>query len=94
MEISRETGIPVTSVKDCLENAPELFVRIPTRKDGLTRYRLTSLLFGQSEAQVEARVQQVVRSEQLTVYAVFLMLISLIAVALFASFPWSMFFAD
>lgn len=94
IEVSRKTGLSLTGVNERLEHTPELFVKIPKRSDGLTRYRLTSPVQAQSEAQVEAHVHRTVRTEQLTLYTVLLMVISMIAVALVVGFPWSMFVPD
>ena len=93
-EISRETGIPLATVNEVLEQTAELFVRIPTRSDGLRRYRLASVLAAQSRAQVEAQVRRAVRTEQLTVYTVAFMVISVLAATLALSFPWSMLLPD
>ena len=94
IQVSRKTGLSLSSVNERLEHTPELFVKIPKRSDGLTRYRLTSPVQAQSEAQVEAHVQRTVRTEQLTLYTVFLMVISMIAVAIVVGFPWSMLVPD
>ena len=56
-QIARHTGIPMIEVKDRLDATPELFVRLPKR-DGLTRYRLTSATSAQDSEEVEARVQK------------------------------------
>ena len=92
--MSRKTGLALTSVNEGLEHAPELFVKIPRRSDDLTRYRLTSPVQALSESQVEARVRRAVRTEQLTLYTVLLMTISLIAVAMVVGFPWWMLMPD
>ncbi|MEE9253977.1 MAG: helix-turn-helix domain-containing protein [Pseudomonadales bacterium] len=93
-EISRQTGISLTTVSELLEQTPELFVRILKRSDGLTRYRLASVLAGQSRTQVEAKVQRAMRTEQLTLYTVLFMVISVIAVTIVMSFPWSVLLGD
>ena len=41
-QIARQTGIGFSEVNARLESTPELFVRLPKRPDGITRYRLTS----------------------------------------------------
>ncbi len=93
-QVSRKTGLSLSSVNERLEHTPELFVKIPKRSDGLTRYRLTSPVQALSESQVEARVRRAVRTEQLTLYTVLLMTISLIAVAMVVGFPWWMLMPD
>ena len=56
-QIARRTGIPMIDVKERLDATPELFVRLPKR-DGLTRYRLTSTMSAQDPEQVESRVRR------------------------------------
>ena len=56
-QIARATGISMIDVKTRLDATPELFVRLPKR-DGLTRYRLTSATSVQDPDAVEARVRK------------------------------------
>ena len=56
-QIARHTGISMIEVKTRLDATPELFVRLPKR-DGLTRYRLTSATSVQDPEEVEARVRR------------------------------------
>ena len=56
-QIARHTGISMVEVKQRLDATPELFVRLPKR-DGLTRYRLTSTTAAQDAEEVEARVRR------------------------------------
>ena len=56
-QIARQTGISMMEVKDRLDATPELFVRLPKR-DGLTRYRLTSTTSAQDPEAVESRVRR------------------------------------
>lgn len=89
-ELSRESGLPLATVNELLAQHTELFVQVPRRKDGLTRYRLASVLAGQSQAQVEAMIMRSVRSERLTLYTVLFIALSLIAITVVLSFPWAM----
>lgn len=88
VQVSRLTGFGVAEVSSRLDNTPELFVRLPRRPDGLTRYRLTSTTSAKSPEQVEAMLQSGARSESITFYAVVLVLLCLLAMAVLISLPW------
>ena len=68
-QIARLTGIAMIDVKERLDATPELFVRLPKR-DGLTRYRLTSTTAAKSPEEVEARVRRHATREAYLVTAV------------------------
>ena len=53
-QVAKLTGIAFVDVAEHLANMPELFVKLPRRKDGLTRYRLTTSASAQTPEQVEA----------------------------------------
>ncbi len=81
-QIARSTGISMIEVKDRLDATPELFVRLPKR-DGLTRYRLTSATSAQESEEVEARVQRYATREAYLVSAFTAMvLLSFVIIAL------------
>ena len=68
-QIARHTGISMIEVKERLDATPELFVRLP-RRDGLTRYRLTSTTSAEDPDAVEARVRRHATREAYIVTAV------------------------
>ena len=68
-QIARRTGISMIEVKERLDATPELFVRLPKR-DGLTRYRLTSTTSAQDPDEVEVRVRRHATREAYIVTAV------------------------
>ena len=67
-QISRQTGIGFTEVSARLEATPELFVRLPKR-DGVTRYRLTSATAAREPDEVSQLLSREARREGLLLYA-------------------------
>ncbi len=85
-QVSRRTGMSLAEANMRLESTPELFVRLPRRADGLTRYRLTSATATQTPEEVEKFLIAAARKETLLLYAVgtmvfFVLLIIVILVA-------------
>ena len=78
-QISRHTGIAFAEVVALLDRTPELFVRLPKR-DGITRYRLTSTISVRQPEQVERFLTQSARRESLIFYAFFAMLACLLLI--------------
>jgi hypothetical protein len=74
-QIARHTGISFAEVNKRLEATPELFVKLPKRPDGITRYRLTSAMAARSEDEVENFIAAAARKETLMLYAGGVMLI-------------------
>jgi len=69
-QIARHTGLRLAEVSARLEATPELFVRLPRRSNGLTRYRLTSSMTARSPEEVQRFLAQAARKESLLLYAV------------------------
>ena len=68
-QIARYTGIGFQEVSARLEATPELFVKLPRRTDGITRYRLTSTTAARSREEVERLLIRAARRESLILYA-------------------------
>ena len=68
-QISRQTGIGFTEVNARLEATPELFVRLPKRPGGVTRYRLTSATAAREPDEVSQLLGREARREGLLLYA-------------------------
>lgn len=85
-QIARHTGIGFAEVNARLEATPEMFVKLPKRPDGITRYRLTSSTTAKSPEEVEKFLIGAARKESLILYAfaTMVMLILLIVVILVA----------
>ena len=67
-QIAKQTGIRFTEVSARLEATPELFVRLPKR-DGITRYRLTSATAAKEPEEVEVFLNREARKESLLLWA-------------------------
>lgn len=67
-QVARSTGIAFADTVRLLERTPELFVRLPKR-DGITRYRLTSAMSAREPEQVEQFLLRSARWESLIFYA-------------------------
>lgn len=82
-QIARAARMSILDVDERLRRTPELFVKIPKRKDGVTRYRLTSAVAGLSEAEVKAMLTHLARRETIMLYtgmAVLLLLFSIMLI--------------
>lgn len=82
VEISRHTGIGFAEVSARLDATPELFVKLPRRPDGITRYRLTSSTTARSAEEVEKFLIGAARRESLVLYAFGTMIICLLLIVL------------
>ena len=69
MQVARYTGIGFQEVSTRLEVTPELFVKLPKRADGITRYRLTSATAARSRQDVERLLISAARRESFILYA-------------------------
>ena len=73
-QLARQTGIALVVVLRLLDATPELFVRLPKR-DGLTRYRLTTAMSARQPEQVEQFLTGQARRESLILYALGVMVL-------------------
>lgn len=80
--IARQAGMSIIDVDERLRRTPELFVRLPRRKDGVTRYRLTSAVSAMSEDEVRALINGQARKETLMLWAFTSFMLLLLAVML------------
>jgi hypothetical protein len=87
-QIARETGLSLQEVTRRLDGTPELFVRLPKRPDGLTRYRLTTAARAKSPDEVEALVAAGARTESLSLYAMVAIVLCLAVLAVLMALPW------
>ncbi len=85
--IAREAGLPIYDVVKTLRRTPELFVKLPGRGDGITRYRLASSVAARGEEQIHALVQRNARRETWLYYLLLLLGGLLVAVVLMVFVP-------
>ena len=82
-QIARHIGVGFVEVNTRLEATPEMFVKLPKRPNGFTRYRLTSAMAARDPDDVERFLSRAARNESLVLYAAGTMvLLSMIIVAL------------
>lgn len=79
-QLARATGISLAEVSRRLDATPELFVKLPRRPDGITRYRLTSATAARSEEEVVALIHSGARRENWLVYALGTMMLLMFVV--------------
>ncbi len=68
-QIARQTGVGFVEVNARLQATPELFVKLPKRPDGVTRYRLTSAMSARDPEDVKRFLSRAARKESLLLYA-------------------------
>jgi hypothetical protein len=85
--IARQAGLPLYDVARLLSRTPELFVKLPRRGDGITRYRLASSVAAQDEAAIAALVHRHARRENWVYYLLLSMGALMLLVVLLALAP-------
>jgi hypothetical protein len=70
-----------------LDATPELFVKLPKRPDGITRYRLTSATAARSREEVEQLLIRSARRESFILYAFGTMVISILLIVVILVAP-------
>ncbi len=86
-KLARITGISLTETNRRLAMTPELFVKLPKRPDGYTRYRLTTVVSSMDEDAVVALIERSARKETFMLYAVMTMLLMLGLIMLIVMTP-------
>ena len=66
--VGREAGIALYDAAQMLDQTPELFVKLPRRGDGITRYRLASSVAARGKDGIAQLVRRHVRRENLVFY--------------------------
>ncbi len=86
-QIARHTGIGFQEVSACLEATPELFVKLPRRPDGITRYRLTTTTAARSREEVEKLLIVSARKESFILYAFATMVLGILLIVVILVAP-------
>ena len=79
--LAKQAGIAIYDTVRMLDQTPELFVKLPGRRDGITRYRLASSVAARGEQGIEDLVMRQARRESWIYYALLTMGLLLFAVA-------------
>ena len=85
-QIARQTGIGFAEVARRLDATPELFVKLP-RRDGITRYRITTSASARSPGEVEALVKKYAERESLLLYAFGAMVFAMLVIVVLTIAP-------
>lgn len=78
--IARKAGMSIVDTDERLRRTPEMFVKLPKRTDGVTRYRLTSAFTAMSEDEAKARITDLARRESLVLYSAMIGIVLLFAI--------------
>ena len=87
VQLARSSGLSIHDTAKLLDTVPELFVKLPRRTDGITRYRLASSVAARGREDIDALVQSHARRESWIFYALVLMAVLLLLLAALAIAP-------
>ena len=87
IQIAKYTGLTLAEATLRLDSTIELFVRLPKRKDGITRYRLTSSTATRSHEEVEKMIMAGAKRETISLYAFGLIVASVFTLAVILALP-------
>ena len=86
-QIAKRTGMSMMDVIARLDATPELFVRLPGRRGGVTRYRLLSSIAALDFEAIEAMILEHAKKEDYIYYAFITMLILLLGIMVMVFIP-------
>ncbi|NKB99817.1 MAG: hypothetical protein GKR90_15155 [Pseudomonadales bacterium] len=85
-QIARRTGISFAEVARRLDATPELFVRLP-RRDGITRYRITTTASTRTPEETEALLSKYAKRESYLLYAFGTMVLAMLLIVVLTIAP-------
>ena len=85
-QIAKKTGIHFAEVANRLDATPELFVKLPKR-DGLTRYRITTSASTRTREETEALLEKLAYRESLVLYAFGIMVVTMLIIVVLTIIP-------
>lgn len=85
-QIARRTGISFAEVARRLDATPELFVRLP-RRDGITRYRITTTAATRTPEETEALLVKYAKRESYLLYAFGTMVLAMLLIVVLTIAP-------
>lgn len=86
IQIRDATGIDLVTVKRTLDQTNDLFMKLPGRGDGITRYALPSSIYAMDPEEVEAFVQSHARRENWVFWTIWASIIVLFGISTFFAF--------
>lgn len=87
VQVARASGLPIHDTATLLEGTPELFIKLPGRGDGITRYRLASSVAARSDREIDDLVQRHARRESGIFYSLLLMAVLMLVVVAMIILP-------
>ena len=87
LKSQKKTGVSFAEVARRLDATPELFVKIPTRKGDVTRYRVTTSATARDPEEVEALIYQYAQRESILLYTFAGMFIAMLVIVVFTIAP-------
>ncbi len=85
-QIARHTGISFAEVARRLDATPELFVKLP-RRDGITRYRITTSASTRTPEETEALLVKYAKRESWLLYAFGTMVLAMLVIVVLTIAP-------
>ena len=85
-QIAKRTGISFAEAARLLDATPELFVKLP-RRDGITRYRITTSASARTPEEIEALLAKYAKRESYLLYAFSSMVFILLAIIVLTIAP-------
>lgn len=89
LQIARKTGLAMADVSLSLEDTPELFVRMPTRPGGYTRFRMVSTLAALPLDEIQAVIGRHARHEKIVGGITGGLVAVMFALVLLTMLPWT-----
>jgi len=86
-QISKWTGISLQESANRLLATPELFIKLPKRKDGLTRYRLATSIAGKSMEDIEGLILSEAKRESYLLFAGTTMILLAFVIVFYVMWP-------
>lgn len=86
MQIVRGTGLDLMTVVETLNTTNEVFMKLPGRGDGITRYALPSSIYAMQAEEVTELVRRRARMENWVYWTIWASVIILFAICSFVVF--------
>lgn len=88
IEISRQCGLHMLDVIEILESAPEIFLRLPSSRQSVTKYGLRPSVAIQSQDEIEQFINRRAKNETYLLYAVISIVVLALLVVALSSVPY------
>lgn len=86
-EVSRHSGVYMLDAARRMQETPEMFLKLPGRGDGLTRYALTPSMASRSTEEVHEFVRKQALRESVLYYTYLLLIASVLLILAILAWP-------